>query len=80
MSNIVVVTCKMCHGGENGERTSCLSDIRSIVENGDIAFMIYSAHVEEKIKELGYKIRYRYDDNYKKIPIGMWIMQQTIEL
>jgi hypothetical protein len=77
---IVVVTCKMCGGGKDGEETACLGSIRSIVENGKIAFMIYSAHVEEKIKSytFGYKIHYRYSDDGNNIPLGMWITKGDI--
>lgn len=75
---IVVVNCKMCGGGKDGEETACLGSIRSLVENEKIAFMIYSEHVVEKIKSyaLGYKIQYRYSDDGNNVPIGMWISKE----
>lgn len=69
--NVVIVSCKFCEGGE---KTSCLCDIRSAVENGKMAFMIHSHHVEEKVRELGYRVELKYIGN-EKVPIGMWIMR-----
>jgi len=73
MPEIVVVNCKMCHGGDHGEKASCLTDIKLIVEDGDIAFMLYSDHVEAKVQELGYKVKYKYSESDSLLPIGMWI-------
>ena len=78
--NIIPVTCKSCGGGENGEKASCIKDIARIVENGDIAYMLYSAHVEEKLNTLGYQIHYQYvDTNNPTIPTGMWITKGKIQ-
>lgn len=75
MPEIVPVTCKMCHGGDYGEKASCLTDIKLIVEDGDIAFMLYSEHVREKLEELGYKLKLKYTEGNMDCPIGMWIMK-----
>lgn len=75
LEDVVLIECKHCHGGENGEKVDCLEDIVTTVESGKIAFMLFSHHVEEIIKILGYRIIYRYadNDNLKEHALGMWI-------
>ena len=78
--NIIPVTCRSCGGGENGEKASCIKDIARIVESRNIAYMLYSAHVEEKLQTLGYIIKYQYAAaNDPTIPTGMWITKGEIK-
>ena len=74
---IIPVICKGCFGAAGGKTSECIKEIKEIVERGDIAFMIHSRHVEEKLKKLGYVIEYRFAENNPEIPIGMWIHNGT---
>lgn len=66
----------MCHMQCEGLRDLCLMDIRLIVEDGDIAFMLYSQHVVEKVKSYGYKVIANFQNG---IPIGMYVMLKNVE-
>lgn len=73
-----IITCKNCKGGNCGEKASCVAQIRNVVENGGIAFMIYTVHVIERIKRLNleYEIKIRYGGVNNDIPVGMWIFSK----
>lgn len=75
MQEVIIVECKNCHGGLAGEKASCMEDIISIVNEGNIAFMMHSYHVKDKLDEFGskYEVRVSYEGINNDIPIGMWI-------
>jgi hypothetical protein len=50
---IIPVVCKP---GCVGDLYPCIDQIKKIVESGNVAFMIYSHHVMEKISEMDFKI------------------------
>jgi len=66
----------MCHIHCKGLRSLCITDIKLIVEDGDIAFMLYSQHVSETVKSYGYKVIAKYQND---VPIGMYVMLKNIE-
>jgi hypothetical protein len=73
MPEIVPVMCNMnCKGLKN----LCMTDVKLIVEDGDIAFMLYSVHVLEQVKSYGYKVIAKYQG---EVPLGIYIMLKNTE-
>ena len=61
-------SCDEC----DGMKDLCITDIKLIVEDGGIAYVMYSEHVKEKVEMLGYHIKV-FERN--DVPIGMYLMK-----
>lgn len=65
-----------CNPECKGQKDMCLVDIQNIVENGGVAFMLYSHHIQEKVEILGYKIEKVIQNN---IPVAMRIRKENVQ-
>ena len=64
----VIISCVMgCHG----KKDLCIPLIVKACEEGKKVFVIYGAHIKEKLEELG---NYEFSITYQNdCPIGLWI-------
>jgi hypothetical protein len=67
---IVPIGCKR---GCNGKNYPCISDIQSILTQGNIAFMIYTKHVLHKLRQMDCKIEIK---KINGVSIGMYISEK----
>jgi hypothetical protein len=67
---IVPIGCKK---GCNGDDYPCIHAIFTVINQGNIAFMLYSEHVRSKLEQLECKIEVKEQDG---IPIGMYISRK----
>jgi hypothetical protein len=67
---IIPVVCKP---GCVGDLYPCIDQIQKIVESGNVAFMIYSYHVMEKISEMDFKVEIMKQNG---VPLAVYISEK----
>lgn len=62
-----------CKSDCRGETYPCLDEVVNIIGQGNVAFMIYSQHVMEKLGSMEYRIDI---SKHNGIPIGIYISEK----
>jgi hypothetical protein len=64
-----------CIRGCNGDNYPCIQAIFTVINQGNIAFMLYSEHVRSKLEQLECKIEIKEQNG---IAIGMYISAKGV--